>query len=39
MLFAIDEGDNTIEEAAEIVIPYLKDDDQRFFIFREVKGS
>ena len=38
MLFAIDEGDNTIEEAAEIVIPYLKNENQRSFIFREVNG-
>ncbi|NLZ54589.1 MAG: transcription antitermination factor NusB [Thermoanaerobacteraceae bacterium] len=38
ILFAIDVGDNTIEEAAEIVIGSLNDEDQKIFIFREVNG-
>lgn len=38
ILFAIDVGDNTIEEAAEIVIGSLKDEEQKSFIFSEVKG-
>jgi len=38
ILVAIDVGNNTIEEASEIVIGSLKDDDQKSFVFREVNG-
>jgi len=37
ILFAIDVGGNTIEEASELVIDSLNDD-QKDFAFREVKG-
>jgi N utilization substance protein B len=38
MLFAIDIGENTIEEASEIVINFLKDENQKLFILSEVRG-
>jgi N utilization substance protein B len=38
MLFAIDIGDNTIEEASEIVIYLMKDENQKLFILSEVRG-
>ncbi|MDD4569917.1 MAG: transcription antitermination factor NusB [Tepidanaerobacteraceae bacterium] len=39
MLFAIDIGENTMEEAAEIVISNSNDQSQKSFILEEVKGS
>ena len=38
ILFAIDVGDNSVEEAADIVIPFLKDENQKSFILKEVYG-
>ena len=38
MLFAIDIGENTIEEASEIVICLLKNENQKVFILSEVMG-
>ncbi|WP_303874479.1 transcription antitermination factor NusB [Tepidanaerobacter acetatoxydans] len=38
ILFAIDVGNNTVEEASEIVIEFLKDENQKSFIQSEVKG-
>ncbi len=38
ILVAIDVGNNTIEEASEIVIGSLKDDNQNSFIFGAVNG-
>lgn len=37
ILFAIDVGDNTIEEASELVID-SQNDGQKFFILKEVNG-
>jgi len=37
ILFAIDVGGNTIEEASELVLDSLNDD-QKAFVFQEVKG-
>lgn len=38
ILFAIDVGENTIEEAMEIAIPSLKDPEQKKFVLDEVNG-
>ncbi len=38
ILFAIDVGSNTVEEASEIVIEFLKDENQKSFILNEVRG-
>ncbi|AEE91542.1 N utilization substance protein B homolog [Tepidanaerobacter acetatoxydans Re1] len=38
ILFAIDVGNNTVEEASEIVIEFLKDENQKSFILNEVRG-
>jgi N utilization substance protein B len=38
ILFAVDLGDNTIEEAAEIAVTRPVDQVQREFMFEEVKG-
>lgn len=38
MLFAVDIGENTVEEASEIVICFLKDENQKLFILSEVRG-
>lgn len=37
LLFAVDVGENTIEEASELVMDSLNDD-QKNFALREVKG-
>ncbi|HHW02664.1 MAG TPA: transcription antitermination factor NusB [Thermoanaerobacterales bacterium] len=39
MLFAIHEGKNTIEEAAEIVLSSSINEQQKDFIFKEVRGT
>ncbi|GAQ26125.1 MULTISPECIES: transcription antitermination factor NusB [Tepidanaerobacter] len=38
ILFAIDVGENTIEEAMEIAIPSLNDQGQKKFVLDEVNG-
>lgn len=38
ILFAIDVGENTIEEAMEIAVPSLKDEEQKKFVLDEVNG-
>lgn len=38
MLFAIDIGDNTIEEASEIVMYLMKNESHKLFILSVVKG-
>lgn len=39
MLYAILEGKNTVDEAAEIVLPKNLDREQHDFVFKEVKGT
>lgn len=39
MLYAVDEGKNSLEEAAEIAISRSLMQEHRDFIFREVKGT
>jgi len=39
MLYAIHEGGNTIEEAAEIVLSRPLNNEQQEFIFKEVRGT
>lgn len=39
MLYAIHEGKNTIEEAADIVLSKYLDREQQDFIFKEVRGT
>lgn len=39
MLYAIYEGDNTVEEASEIVLSRPIDKEQQDFIFKEVRGA
>lgn len=38
ILFAIDIGENTLEDAQELVVPHLADEKHKKFIFKEVQG-
>ena len=38
ILFAVDIGENTVEDAYELVVPYLAEIKQKDFILKEVQG-
>ena len=38
ILFAIDIGENTVEEAQDLAVPHISDESQKKFILKEVEG-